>query len=122
MARTFTYEFSTSEAPEEAQARLRSTISERLRRPGGGSTASNLHGEMRLAKQTATSLSYEPKLRVPMPIATTIWLGRRLSGQHVEVTFAPAARGTHIVVSRKLGGGGEVAADREFWAEALNAD
>jgi hypothetical protein len=59
---------------------------------------------MGFAKQTTTSLSYKPKLRVPMPAATMVWLGRRLSGQHVEFTFAPAAQGTHIAVSGKLGG------------------
>ncbi len=123
MAQTFSYEFSTSGTPQEAQARLQSVLTERLRRPGGGGSATNLHREMRLSKQTATSLSYKPTLRVPMPISTIVWLGRLLQGEKVNVTFGPdGSEGeTRVAVSGKVGHGGEAVADREFWAEALTA-
>jgi len=79
MATTFSYEFSTSGTPEQAQGRLQRVLTERLLRPSGGGTGSNLHRAMRLSKQTPTSLSYTPKLQVPMPISILVWLGRQLS-------------------------------------------
>ena len=123
MAQTFSYEFSTSGTPEEARARLQSVITERLRRPSGGGSTSNLHREMRLSKQSATSLSYKPKLRVPLPASTSVWLGRLFRGEKLDVTFAPDGGDgeTRVAVSGKMGHGGEAVADREFWAEVLNA-
>jgi hypothetical protein len=121
MAHTFSYEFSTSGTPEEAQTRLQSALTERLRRPSGGGAASNLHREMRLSKQTATSLSYKPKLVAPLPISTMVWVGRLLSRERVDVTFTPHGSDgeTRVAVSGKVRHGGEAVADREFWAEAL---
>jgi len=123
MAQTFSYEFSTSGTPEEARARLQSVITERLRRPSGGGSTSNLHREMRLSKQSATSLSYKPKLRVPLPVSTSVWLARLFRGEKVDVTFAPDGGDgeTRVAVSGKMRHGGEAVADREFWAEVLNA-
>jgi len=124
MARTFSYEFSASGTPEEAKARLQRVLTERLRRPGGGGAASNIHREMRLSNQTATSLSYRPKLRVPMPVSIIVWLGRLLSGEHVNVTFAPVESGgdTRVAVSGKVGRGGEAVADREFWTDLFSVN
>ena len=133
MAHTFSYEFSTTGTPEEARARLQGVITERLRRPTGGSTTSNAqHGggatsnaqhQLRLSKQTATSLSYKPKLLVPLPISLSVWLGRVIRGEHVDVTFSAAGsdEGTHMTVSGKVGRASEQTADREFWAGVLNA-
>jgi len=123
MAQTFSYEFSTSGTPEDAEARLQGTISERLRRPSGGSSASNAQRQMRLSKHTATSLSYKPKLLAPLPISLSIWLGRRLRGENVDVQFAPngADGQTRITVSGKVGHGTQATADREFWTGVLGA-
>jgi hypothetical protein len=123
MAQTFSLEFSTSGTPEEARLRMERVLTNRLRRPSGGGGARNLHREMRLSKQTPTSLTYKPKLVAPLPISTIVWLGRVLSAEHVTLTFAHNGGDgqTRITVSGKVGHGGEAIADREFWAEALTA-
>ena len=123
MAQAFSYEFSTSGTPQEAQERLQRVLNERLRRPGGGGAASNLHREMRLGRHTPTSLAYKPALRVPLPISISVWLGRVLQGENVNVTFEPNTGDgeTRVLVSGKVGRGGGAVADREFWAEALSA-
>ncbi len=120
MAQTLSYEFSTKGTPEEAQARLQSVLTDRLRRPSGGGGAHNLHREMRLSSHNATSLTYKPKLVAPLPISTLVWLGRVLRAEKINVTFAPNGdAGTRITVAGKVGRGGEAVADREFWTEAL---
>jgi hypothetical protein len=121
MTQTFSYEFSTTGTPEEAKERLQRVLTDRLRRPGGG--VRNHHSAMRLGKQTATSLTYKPKLVVPLLVGTTVWVGHVLSAEQINVTFAPngAEGGTRITVSGKVGHGGEAVADREFWTEALRA-
>jgi hypothetical protein len=123
MTQTFTYEFSATGTPEEAQARLQRVLSDRLRRPSGGGGARNLHREMRLSEHTATSLTYKPKLVAPLPVSTMVWLGRVLSAEQINVTFTPkdADGKTRITVSGKVGRGGEAVVDREFWTEVLAA-
>ncbi len=78
---------------------------------------------MRLSKQTATSLTYKPKLVAPLPVSTMVWLGRVLSAEHVDVIFTPrdGEGETRIAVSGKVGHGSEAVADREFWTEVLTA-
>jgi len=124
MAKTFSYEFSVSGRPEETEARLQGAISERLRRPTGGSTASNLQHQMRLDEQTATSLSYKPKLAAPLPVSFAIWVGRVLRGENVEVQFALVNGDgeTRITVSGKVGSAAQAIADREFWTGILSSD
>jgi hypothetical protein len=121
MAQTFSFEFSTTGTPEEARARLQRALTDRLRRPSGGGSARNLHREMRLSKHSATSLTYKPKLVAPLPVSTIVWLGRVLSAERIDVTFASNGGDgqTHITVSGKVGKGGEAVADREFWTETL---
>jgi len=123
VAHTFSYEFSTSGTPEEAEARLQGAISERLRRPTGGGV-SNHHRQMRLSKQTATSLSYKPKPAVFLPVSFSIWVRRLLGGENVEVNFAPNGGDgqTRITASGKVGSGSQAIADREFWTAILNSD
>ncbi len=123
MASTFSYELSTSGAtPEEAKERVQRVLSERLRRPSGGTASSNIHRAMRLSKQTTTSLSYKPKLQVPLPVSTVIWLGREISGERVDLTFAAnGPDGTRMEVSGKLGRGTQAIADRDFWDGVLSA-
>jgi hypothetical protein len=120
MTQTFSYEFSTTGTPEEAKARLQRVLTDQMHRPRGG--VPNHHSAMRLGKQTATSLTYKPKLVVPLLVGTMVWVRRVLSAEQINVTFAPnGAEGeTRITVSGKVGRGGEVIADREFWTEALN--
>ena len=122
MAQTFSYDFSTSGSPEEAEARLQSAISERLRRPTGGGSVSNFQRQMRLSKQTATSLSYKPKLAAFLPVSLSIWGGRLLRGENVEVKFAQNGGDgqTRVTVSGKVGSGSQAIADREFWTEMLS--
>jgi hypothetical protein len=124
MAQTFSYEFSKPGTPEEAKARLQGAITQRLRRPTGGGATSNAQHQMRLSKQTATSLSYKPKLVVPLPISTSIWLGRLARREIVNVTFtANGGDGkTHVTVTGQVGRGSEALADREFWTDVLNTN
>jgi hypothetical protein len=121
MTQAFSYEFSTPGTPEEAEARLQAAISGRLRRPSGGSAASNAQRQMGLSKHTPTSLSYKPKLLAPLPISLSIWLGRRLRGENVDVQFADGDDGqTRVTVSGKVGHGTQLLADREFWTGVLS--
>ena len=121
-ARTFSYEFSTSGTPEEAQAKLQSVLTNRLRRPSGGGSASYPQRPMRLSTRTATTLAYKPKLLAPLPVSLSIWLGRLLRGEKVEVEFASNGEDgqTRVTVSGKVGSGAQAIADREFWTEVLS--
>ena len=76
---------------------------------------------MRLAKHTDTSLSYKPKLLVPLPISISVWVRRLIRGDNLTVTFnADGSNGeTHVTVDGKVGRGSEAIADREFWTEIL---
>jgi hypothetical protein len=123
MAQAFSYEFSTSGTPEEAQARLARVITERLRRPTDRGAASNAQHQMRLSKQKASSLSYKPKLVIPLPVSLSVWLGRLIRGEKVDVHFAPNGSDgqTRVVVSGNVGRGAQALADREFWTETLSA-
>ena len=122
MAQTFSFELSTKGDPEEARARLQGVLTDRLRRPSGGGGAQNLHREMKLSKHTATSLTYKPKLVAPLPVSTMVWLGRVLSSEKINVSFDPRGDGeTHVMVSGKVGHGGEAVAHEEFWTELLTA-
>ncbi len=124
MTQTFSYDFSTAGTPEEARARLQATITAQLRRPTGGNSASNAQHQMRLSKHTSTTLSYKPKLVVPLPVSFSIWLGRLVRGESVEVGFRanedPAK--TRITVSGRVGRGTQEIADREFWTALLGAE
>jgi hypothetical protein len=122
MARTFSYEFATSGTPEEAEARLQGEISRRLRRPSDGGAASNAQRQLRLSTYTPTSLSYTPKLLAPLPISLSIWIGRRVRGENVDVQFADGDDGqTRVTVSGKVGNGTQAIADPEFWTGVLSA-
>jgi hypothetical protein len=121
MSQTFSYEFLAPGAPEEVESRVQAVITERLRRPTGGG-ARDAQRQMRLSGQTGRSLSYRPKLLAPLPVSLSIWLGRRLRGEKVELRFGTNGGDgqTHIIVSGKAGHGTQVMADREFWAAILS--
>jgi hypothetical protein len=108
MASSFSFDFSTSERPDDAQAQLRGRLTERLSSMG-----------MRLSKQTPTSASYRPKWK-PIIIGTLIWLSRELSGQKVNVTFTSDEGETHMKVSGKVSGKAQPVADKEFWTGVLS--
>jgi len=119
----FSYDFSISGGtPEEVEQRVQRVLTDRLAHPSG--VQSSLHRAMRLSRQTATSLSYTPKLRVPMPVSAIVWLGRLLKRERVDLTFTRDTadyRGTHLAVSGRVGQGGQNLADQEFWQGVLNA-
>jgi len=123
MANTFSYKFSISgTTPEEARDRVQRVLSERLRRPTSGGVQGNLHRAMRLSKQTPTSLLYKPKLQVPLPVSITVWLGRELRREKVNLTFtANGADETRVTVSGKVGEATQAVAGRDFWEGVLNA-
>lgn len=84
----FSYEFSASGTPEEAEARLEGAISARLRSGAvEGGLGSDTHRQMRLATRTPVLPSYRPRLAVPMRFSITLWLGRLIIGENVNVTF-----------------------------------
>ncbi|HTX12473.1 MAG TPA: hypothetical protein VME22_27895 [Solirubrobacteraceae bacterium] len=109
MAQSFSYDLSVPGSPSEAQARLKSTITDRMR------TA----GRMRLASEDASTLSFRPGWSFPVFLAAS----RMISGETVTLSFSAAegAAGTRIVVSGKVGGTYRKLATREFWAETLQA-
>jgi hypothetical protein len=118
----FSYDFSISGGtPEEVEQRIQRVLTERLANPSGG-TQTKLHRAMRLSRQTETSLSYRPKLRVWMPLSLITWLGRLLSRERIDLTFDTAdGDGTHLAVSGRVGQGVQNLADQEFWQGVLNA-
>jgi hypothetical protein len=120
----FSYDFSISGGtPEEVEQRVQVVLTERLAHPSGGAQSS-LHRAMRLSRRTASSLSYRPKLRVWMPLSISIWLGRLLRREKIDLTFTgdtAEGDGTHVAVSGSVGQGGQALADREFWQGVLNA-
>ncbi len=123
MANTFSYEFSISgTTPEAARDQVQRVLSERLRRPTSGGVQGNLHRAMRLSEQTPTSLLYKPKLQMPLPVSITVWLGRELRRERVDLTFTPnGTDGTRMTVSGKVGEGGQAVAGRDFWEGVLSA-
>ena len=120
----FSYDFSISGGtPEEVEQRVQRVLTDRLAHPSGGSQT-KLHRAMRLSRQTPTSLSYRPKLRVWLPLSLITWLGRLLSRERIDLTFtrdADGGSGTHLAVSGSVGQGGQSMADREFWQGVLTA-
>jgi len=118
----FSYDFSISGGtPEEVEQRVQRVLTERLAHPSGGSQT-KLHRAMRLSRQTETSLSYTPKLRVWMPLSIITWLGRLASRERIDLTFTSAdGDGTQLAVSGRVGQGVQDLADQEFWQGVLTA-
>ncbi len=121
MAQTFSYEFLATGAPEEARTRLEDAVTGCLRRPIDGGATAGMHRQMRLARHTATTLSYRPRLVVPLPLSLAVWLSRMMRGEHIELTFGRGGSGgaTSVLVAGKLGRGTEALGDRELWAGVL---
>jgi hypothetical protein len=107
MAQTFTYDLSVPGTPSEAQARLKGTVTERVR------TA----GRMRLAAEDPSSLTFKPGWSFPVFLAAS----RMIGGETVKLSFSSADDGTRVSVSGKVGKSAKKVATREFWAETLQA-
>lgn len=107
MAQSFSYELSVPGTPSEAQARLKGTVTERLR----------VNGSMRLASEDASSLTFRPRWTFPIILAVT----RTIGGETVTLSFSAGEGTTRIAVSGKVGGMARKLATREFWAETLQA-
>jgi len=109
MAQSFSYELSVPGTPSEAQARLKGTVTDRLR----------VNGSMRLASEDASSLTFRPRWTFPIILAVT----RTIGGETVTLGFSAGddATGTRIAVSGKVGATARKLATREFWAETLQA-
>jgi hypothetical protein len=107
MAQSFAYELSVPGTPSEAQARLKGTVTERLR----------VNGSMRLASEDSSSLTFRPRWTFPVLLAAS----RLISGETVKLSFAAGdgGTGTRVAVSGKVGGSAKRLATREFWTEAL---
>jgi hypothetical protein len=107
MAQSFSHDLSVPGAPSEAQARLKGTVTERLR----------VNGSMRLASEDASSLTFRPRWSFPVILAAT----RIIGGETVRLSFGAGDGGTVVSVSGKVGGTARKLASREFWAETLQA-
>jgi hypothetical protein len=109
MAQSFSYDLSVPGSPSEAQARLKGTVTERLR----------VTGTMRLVGEDSSSLTFRPRWGFPMFLAAS----RMISGETVKLSFTAAdgTTGTRVAVSGKVGGTAKKLATREFWAETLQA-
>jgi len=107
MAESFSYELSVSGAPAEALARLKGTVTERLR----------VAGRMRLAGEDSSSLTFRPRWTFPVLLAAT----RTIGGETVKLSFTAGDGGTRVAVVGKVGGSARRLATREFWAETLQA-
>jgi hypothetical protein len=107
MAQSFSYDLTVPGAPSEAQARLKGTVTERLR----------VAGIMRLASEDANSLTFRPRWTFPVLLAAA----RTIGGEMVRLSFTPADGATRVAVTGKVGGATRKLATREFWAETLQA-
>jgi len=108
MATAFNVELSMRESPTEAQARAAAALKQPAHSVG-----------LRLTKQRAGELSYQP--RVQFPFVLMLW--HSLNREQMTVAFAPAPDGGSTV---KISGAvtrhnHTLAADPEHWAEALGA-
>jgi hypothetical protein len=108
MASTFNIELSMREAPAEAQARAATALTEPARAVG-----------LRLTKRGAGELAYKPRAQFPF----LIMLYHNLSGEQMTAQFEPGAEGgTRVTISGKVAAGNHgLAADPEYWSEALGA-
>jgi hypothetical protein len=100
MAQSFSYDLSVSGAPSDAQARLKGTVTERLRAAAS----------MRLATEERNSLTFRPRWTFPVLLAAS----RMIGGETVELSFTAADSGTRIAVTGKVVGGACKLATREF--------
>ncbi|MGO9904938.1 MAG: hypothetical protein ACLP4R_07615 [Solirubrobacteraceae bacterium] len=109
MAQSFSYDLSVPGTPSEAQARLKGTVTERMR----------VAGRMRLASEDSSSLTFRPGWSFPVFLAAS----RMISGETVTLSFSAGdgAGGTRVAVSGKVGGAAKRLATREFWTETLQA-
>jgi hypothetical protein len=108
MSQSFTYELSVAGSPSDAQARVRSAVTDRMRQAA----------KMRLAGQDASSLSFRPQWSWPLLAA----LFRNIGGEAVKLSFSADNGGTRVTVSGKVGGDAEKVAKRDFRAQTLSAD
>jgi hypothetical protein len=74
--------------------------------------------KMRLAGQDSNSLSFRPRWSRPQLAA----LFRVIGGEEVKLNFTGAHGGTRVTVAGKVGGDGDLVANRDFWAQTLGAD
>ncbi len=107
MSQSFSYDLTVSGSPTDAQARVRSAVTERVRQAA----------KMRLAGEDASSLSFRPRWSWPLVVA----LARMIGGQAVKLTFSADNGGTRVTVSGKVAGDAQQLANREFWTETLSA-
>ena len=105
MAQSFSYDLSVPGTPSEAQARLKGTVTERLRAAAS----------MRPAGEEANSLMFRPRWSFPVLLAAT----RMIGGENVKLSFTAGGGGTQVAVSGKVGNNLGKVATREFWAETL---
>jgi hypothetical protein len=108
MATKFNVELSMREAPAEAQARAATALDEPARAVG-----------LRLRNRGAGELRYRP--RVQFPFLIMLW--HNLNREQMTVQFAPGASGGTLVTIRGTVARGNhaLAADPEYWSEALGA-
>jgi hypothetical protein len=107
MAQSFSYDLSVPGAPADALARLKGTVTERLR----------VVGRMRLASEDSSSLTFRPRWTFPILLAVT----RTIAGETVQLSFTAGDPGTRVAVAGKVGSSARRLATREFWAETLQA-
>ncbi|HUA45294.1 MAG TPA: hypothetical protein VMA77_08720 [Solirubrobacteraceae bacterium] len=109
MPESFSYDLSVPGTPAEALARLKGTVTERLR----------VAGRMRLAGEDANSLTFRPRWSFPLLLAAS----RTIGGETVKLNFSAGdgGTGTRVAVAGKVGGSVRKLATREFWAETLQA-
>ena len=108
MSQSFSYDLSMPGSPADAQARVQETVTEQMKQTA----------RMRLAGRDSNALSFRPQWSWPLLAA----LFRVIGGEAVKLSFTADDGGTHGTVSGKVGGDAEKVANRDFWAQALNAD
>lgn len=108
MAKSFSVELSTRDAPAEAQARASSALADPAKAVG-----------LRLTSSEPGQLSYRP--RVQFPFLLMLW--HMLSGERMTVQFEPAPDGgSRVSIGGTVAAGCEpLAADPEHWSAPLGA-
>jgi hypothetical protein len=108
MATPFSVELTMREAPAEAQSRAATALDEPARALG-----------LRLTQRTAGELGFKPRVQFPF----LVMLYHTLSGEQVKARFESGpAGGTRVTISGAVARGNHaLAADPDYWAEALGA-
>ncbi len=104
MPQSFSYEFTMSESPTKARARVRRIVNAQILEAA----------DMVPIRETADSMAFRPRWGWPLAAAAM----RRIRGENITLEFRATDLGTAVSITGRIAGYAEVAS-REFWTKTL---